>query len=489
MRQQLARGKFMTADNINVEDTVKRVTALIAEEKDLSPALRSSLEVLLLLVSILVNRLGLNSRNSSKPPASDPFRKKERKTAGGRKPGGQHGHVGKTLQQVGNPDIVKPIAIDRRLLPPGEYRNVGHEARQVIDLDISIVVTEWQAEILVDQNGKKFVAPFPEGVTRPVQYGVGVKINSVYLSQYQMIPYNRIEEQFADQLQLPLSAGSIVNFNKDAFDRLEFFDTWVKNRLANAALVHLDETGVNVNGSRLWLHNTSTGSYSYFYPHQKRGGEALDEIGILSGYRGILCHDHWKPYFNYGAAHALCNAHHLRELERAAEQDGQRWAKQMSELLLEINRAVDEAGGCLDPPGAELFRKRYRELLTEAEVECPEPKKKACHWKPGKIARSKARNLLERLRDFEEAVLRFMVNPLVPFSNNQAENDLRMIKVQQKVSGCFRSMDGAKVFCRIRSYLTTCRKQGITATEALRLLFEGRWPAFMVDSDAPVDAE
>jgi len=161
----------------------------------------------------------------------------------------------------------------------------------------------------------------------------------------------------------------------------------------------------------------------------------------------------------------------------------------MSDLLLEINRAVDEAGGCLAPPGAELFRQRYREVLTEAEIECPEPKEKAFHLKPGRIARSKARNLLERLRKFEDAVLRFMVNPLVPFSNNQAENDLRMIKVQQKVSGCFRSMDGAKIFCRIRSYLTTCRKQNLTATEALRMLFEGRWPAFMVASDAPLDAE
>ncbi|MGB5231488.1 MAG: transposase, partial [Desulfoprunum sp.] len=140
--------------------------------------------------------------------------------------------------------------------------------------------------------------------------------------------------------------------------------------------------------TRYWLHNTSTDSYSHFYPHQKRGGEALDEIGILSGSQGILCHDHWKPYFNYGTAHALCNAHHLRELERAAEQDGQKWAKQMSELLLEINRAVDEAGGSLDPPGAELFRQRYREVLTEAEIECPEPKKKAYHLKPGRIARS-----------------------------------------------------------------------------------------------------
>ena len=479
----------MTIDNINVEETVKQVTTLIAQEENLSPALKGSLEVMLLLISILVNRLGLNSRNSSKPPVTDPHRKKEAKTASGRKPGGQHGHIGKTLKQVADPDIIKPIPVDRSLLPPGEYRKIGHERRQVIDLDISTVVTEYQAEVLEDQRGTKYVAPFPEGVTRPVQYGVGVKVNSVYLSQYQMIPYNRIEEQFIDQMQMPISAGSIVNFNQDAYARLEYFDIWVKEQLFRSPLAHVDETGVNIGGVRNWLHNTSNDKFSYFYPHQKRGGAALDEIGILPNYQGILCHDHWKPYFNYGRAHALCNAHHLRELTRAWEQDGQKWAQQMNTLLLEINGAVDDAGGCLDPPSSELYRKRYRKLLAEAETECPAPIKRAKHWKPGKLARSKSRNLLERLKDFEDDVLRFMDDPLVSFTNNQAENDLRMIKVQQKVSGCFRSMDGAKIFCRIRSYLTTCRKQDVSATEGLRLLFQGKWPAFMESAETQFSAE
>ena len=479
----------MTVDNINVEETVKRVTDLIAQEKDLSPALKASLEVLILLVSILINRLGLNSRNSSKPPVTDPHRKKRTRAGNGRKPGGQPGHAGKTLQQVAVPDIVTPIPVDRTLLPPGQYRMVGQEVRQVIDLDISTVVTEYQAEILEDQHGKKYVAPFPEGVTRPVQYGIGVKAHAVYMSQYQMIPYNRIEEQFLDQMLMPISTGSIVNFNQDAYARLEYFDIWVKEQLFFSSLVHLDETGVNVGGVRNWLHNTSNDRFSYFYPHQKRGGAALDEIGILPSYQGILCHDHWKPYFNYGLTHALCNAHHLRELTRAWEQDRQQWARQMHELLLEINTAVENAGGCLDPPSSELYRKRYRDLLAEAENECPPPKKDSKHRKPGRVARSKSRNLLERLKDFEDDVLRFMDNQLVPFSNNQAENDLRMIKVQQKVSGCFRSMEGAKTFCRIRSYLTTCRKQNVSATEALRLLFQGKWPAFMESTAAATGAE
>jgi transposase len=479
----------MTVDNINVEETVQQVTELIAAEKDLSPALKASLEVLLLLISILVNRLGLNSRNSSKPPAADPYRKKERKEPSGRKPGGQQGHIGKTLKQVAHPDIIKIIPVDRNLLPPGHYREAGHEARQVIDLDISTVVTEWRAQVLVDQQGKRYVAPFPEGVSRPVQYGIGVKVNSVYMSQYQLIPYNRIEEHFLDQMQIPVSAGSIVNFNKDAYERLEFFDSWVKNQLSLSALIHVDETGINNGGIRGWLHNASSDRFSYFYPHAHRGGKALEEIGILSNYQGVLCHDHWKPYFNYGRVHALCNAHHLRELERAWEQDGQQWAQQMNVLLKQVNQAVQDAGGCLDTTAAVLYRKRYRDLLREAEKECPPPAAPERPGKHGRIARSKSRNLLERLKNFEDDVLRFMVDPIVPFSNNQAENDLRMIKVQQKVSGCFRSMDGAKIFCRIRSYLSTCRKQGLTASEALRLLFQRKWPSFMEGGAENMNAE
>jgi len=479
----------MTVDNINVEATIKRVTELVAAEQDLSPALKASLEVLLLLISILVNRLGLNSRNSSKPPVADPYRKKDLQKSTGRKPGGQQGHTGTTLKQVANPDIIEIIQVDRNLLPPGQYREAGHEVRQVIDLDISTVVTEWRAQVLEDQNGKRYVASFPEGVSRSVQYGLGVKVNSVYMSQYQMVPYNRIEEHFLDQMQIPVSAGSIVNFNKDAFERLDFFDDWIKKQLSLSALIHVDETGINIGGTRNWLHNASNNGFSYFYPHANRGGKALDEMGILPHYQGILCHDHWKPYFHYGQAHALCNAHHLRELERAWEQDGQQWAQQMNILLKQINQAVHDAGNCLDPPAAELYRKRYQNLLQEAENECPAPDTPEKTGKRGKVARSKSRNLLERLKKFENDVLRFMDDPLVPFSNNQAENDLRMIKVQQKVSGCFRSMEGAKIFCRIRSYLTTCRKQGLTASEALRSLFRGTCPAFMANTTSTLDAE
>ena len=470
----------MTIGNVDVEATIERVKTQLAAEKDLSPALKSSLEVLLLLVTILLSRLGLNSKNSSKPPSTDPNRTKEPKSKSDRKPGGQNGHNGTTLQPVPDPDEIETLLIDRRTLPKGRYQDVGYESRQVVDLDISKVVTEYRAQVLEDQQGKRFVAPFPEGVTRPIQYGVGVKVNAVYMSQYQLVPYNRIEDHFLDQMQMPISAGSVFNFNQEAYERLELFDRWVRTQLTLSSLIHGDETGINIGGKRNWLHNASNAKFTYFYPHSKRGCDALDEVSILPFFRGVLCHDHWKPYFQYGVSHALCNAHHLRELERAWEQDNQQWAKKMAELLKEINNATYDAGGHLDAIASEVYRSRYRALLEEADKECPPPDESLRNGRRGKLARSKSRNLLERLRDFEADVLRFMVEDEVPFSNNQAENDLRMTKVQQKISGCFRSLDGAKMFCRIRSYLSTCRKQGLTSSAALRLLFEGKSPQFML---------
>lgn len=474
----------MTFNRINVDEAVKKVKDLIArEDANISPELKAAIDVLLLLISVFVNQLGLNSRNSSKPPSTDPNRPKNPRKKGERKPGGQPGHDGKTLQKVDDPDEIKEIPIDRSTLPAGQYHRAGYESRQVIDIDIATIVTEWRAEILEDVQGNRYIASFPEGVTQPVQYGIGVKVNAVYMSQYQLIPYNRIEDHFADQMQIPVSAGSIYNFNQDVFDRLEYFEKWIKAQLTASELVHCDETGVNIGGKRHWLHSTSNDEFTYYYPHAKRGCDAINEIGILPLYHGILCHDHWKPYYQYGGLHSLCNAHHLRELERAHEQDGQQWALKMSRLLEEINTATQSAGGRLEGVEAELYRKRYRELLQEAEIECPAPDETKRKGGRGKIARSKSRNLLERLRDFENDTLRFMENLIVPFSNNRAENDLRMTKVQQKISGCFRSIKGAKIFCRIRSYLSTCRKQGITASKALRLLFEGKLPHFMMGAE------
>jgi transposase len=205
----------------------------------------------------------------------------------------------------------------------------------------------------------------------------------------------------------------------------------------------------------------------------------MDRMGVLPHYRGHLVHDHMKSYYRYeNCIHCLCNAHHLRELERAWEEDHQQWAKSVQDLLIEMNKAVDAADGALSAGKQIEYQERYRNILKLGDDECPRPPPKE-PGKRGRQKKSKSRNLLERLRDFEGDVLRFMSVEIVPFTNNLAENDLRMTKVQQKISGCFRSMDGARIFCRIRSFLSTCRKNDVSPTEALRGLFEGKLPAFM----------
>ena len=339
-------------------------------------------------------------------------------------------------------------------------------------------MTEYRAQILDDDKGNRFVAPFPEGVTKAVQYGTSLKSHSVYMSQYQLVPYNRIQDHFADQLNIPISEGSIFNFNKDAFHLLADFEIWVKDKLVSSDLAHADETGINIGGKRHWLHCVSNGYWTLYYSHKKRGTDAMNDMGILPRFQGVLCHDHWKPYYKFDCTHALCNAHHIRELTRAWEQNRQKWAKNMKNLLETINRKVNDADGALDAQEAQKYHLKYRALLKEAEIECPEPERPK--GKRGQTKKSKPRNLLERLRDYEQDILRFIDNEHVPFSNNLGENDIRMTKVQQKISGCFRSVDGAHIFCRVRSYLSSCRKQGIKSSHALELLFNGESPDFML---------
>ncbi|MEA2100998.1 MAG: IS66 family transposase [Thermodesulfobacteriota bacterium] len=470
----------MTIEHIDIQETIEKAKALIQDDDQMSVATKSMFEILILVITLLVNRLNLNSKNSSKSPSSDPNRKRQPRKKTENKTGGQDGHVGTTLKRVDNPDVVEEIKIDRRTLPAGkQYSQIGYETRQVFDIDITRVVTEYRSQILKDQHGNQYVAPFPKGVNKAVQYGSRIKAHSVYMSQYQLLPYNRVQEYFADQLNIPISEGSIFNFNKEAFDSLSDVERRVQDQLKIARLAHADETGINVGGKRHWLHCMSNDLWTCYFPHAKRGTDAMNALGILPHYKGILCHDHWKPYFKYTCTHSLCNAHHLRELERAWEQDEQEWAKQMKTLLEEINSKVIDAGGALDINKSREFRKTYKNLLKQADCECPEPPPKE-KGKRGRVKKTKSRNLLERLRIFEDDVLRFMEIDYVPFTNNLGERDIRMTKVQQKISGCFRSIDGAQIFCRIRGYLSTCRKHGVSSTYALECLFQGTLPDFLL---------
>ena len=298
-----------------------------------------------------------------------------------------------------------------------------------------------------------------------------MKVQSAYLSQHQLVPLLRVREHFRDQLGIELSKGSVSNWNAELYRSLEPFEAWARRELINSLRNNADETGINVNGKLLWLHGVSNEKTTLFHPDEKRGTEAMDRMAVLAHFKGVLMHDHWKPYFGYDCKHALCNAHHLRELEAAIEFDGQKWAKEMQELLIKMKEAVEEAGGALSKKEASRFRKKYRKTLRKADKECPLNQKTR--------AQSKSRNLLERLRDFEKETLRFLRDPDVPFTNNLGENDIRMTKVQQKISGCFRSIEGARIFCRVRGYLITCRKRGIGPGDALRMAFDGKLPAFI----------
>ena len=383
----------MKIDNIDIQATIEKAQILVREDKQLSAATKSMFEILILVITLLANRLNLNSTNSSKPPSSDPNRKKQAKRKPGKKPGGQNGHVGTTLKKVDDPDDIEVIRVDRSGLPAGQYRQVGFESRQVFDIDISRRVIEYRAQILEDNKGNRFVAPFPEGVTKAVQYGAGLKALAVYMSQFQLVPFNRVKDHFSDQLQIPVSEGSIFNFNKEAFELLAEFENRVKNKFAASDLAHVDETGINIGGKGHWLHCVSNDFWTLFYPHEKRGMDAMNAMGILPGFKGILCHDHWKPYYKLDCTHALCNAHHLRELTRAFEQDGQQWAQKSKNLLETINCKVTDAGGALDAHESQKYRLKYRAILKQGEIECPEPIEPQKKGKRGRIKKIKIQKL------------------------------------------------------------------------------------------------
>jgi len=313
-------------------------------------------------------------------------------------------------------------------------------------------------------------AHFPEGVNEPVQYGPRIKSVMVYMSQYQLLPYNRLREFFADVFKQPLSAGTIYNANQEAYRKLEIAEEQIKQQLQTGPLLHVDETGLQVTNKLQWLHVRCNSKLTYFAIHEKRGSKAFDDINLLAHFNGTMVHDHFKSYFNYGKQHALCNAHHLRELTFVQEHDKYQWAFKMEKLLLKIKQQIEAAalvGQTLSENECQKFQKRYMNIIYNGRRECPPTK--VDPMKKGRGKQSKAFNLLERLRRFHDCVLAFMYDPSIPFDNNQAERDIRMTKVRQKISGCFRSQTGAMMFCRIRGYISTARKNSTNILFAIEM--------------------
>lgn len=430
-------------------------------------------------------RVNQNSQNSHKPPSSDGYRKpapKSLRKKSGRRSGGQTGHVGTTLEMQAEPDRVEaywPDQCEGCGQPLEAGIGEGYEIRQVHDVPpIRIEVTEHRAMQVVCQCcGAMTQAEFPAGVKPGAQYGSGVVSLAVYAQVYQLLPLERSGELMRDVIHCPLSEGTLVNRLADCAQRVEPIAAQIKAALMRAAVGHFDETGVHVAGKLNWLHTASTSLLTYYTIDPQRGRAAQDRIGILPEFEGVAIHDALPSYLRYPCAHGLCNAHLLRELT-ALEDDPshrQRWPTRLKTLLIEMKSAVDQALAHgqtqLCPQHQRRLEADYTRLVTGALRANPRPK-----YRPGQRGRpraSPARNLAERLRDHAPSVLRFLRDFRVPFDNNLAERDLRMMKVKQKISGCFRSHTGARNFATVRGYLSTIRKHGYGVLQALRALFDG----------------
>ncbi len=447
-------------------------------------ALEQRVEELQAQVRHLQDQLAKHSRNSSKPPSTDGLQKpapKSLREKSTRPSGGQPGHPGQTLPMAEKPDHTERHRVERckrcgRSLadrPPE-----GIEQRQVHDLPpLRLIVTEHQGERTRCPCGHLNKAAFPEGVNAPAQYGPGLKAVAVYLKNYQFLPFERTCELLADLFGCPMSEGTLANIIGECHARLEQPVERIKEQVAQAPVAHFDESGSRVEGKLWWLHAASTANATYYAIHPKRGSEALDAIGILPGFLGRAIHDFWQPYFTYACAHALCNAHHLRELVFVHEQHHQDWAKAMIDCLLDIKQAVAQARPTADHlTTAQLrdFEARYQSILDEGYAANPLPASPAhAGKKRGRRKKTKPRNLLERLDHHRKQALAFMYDFNVPFDNNLAERDIRMMKLQQKISGLFRSEEGAKAFCRIRGYISTARKNAMGAIDAIARAFTG----------------
>ena len=435
-------------------------------------------------VKELEARLAQNSGNSSKPPSSDRARKLRRRPKSDKPSGGQKGHPGHHLSVNETPDEVYCLE-PRACLYCGESLinapSAGEERRQVFELPpVRLKVTEYRAQTKqCPRCGQPSSAEFPAQVSNVVQYGPRLCGVVNYLLNYQLVPLERTGELIEDLFGHRLSVGTVCNMRQRCAEGLVEFDSNLKETLIKAPVVDFDETGFYVNAKRYWVHSASTPELAYYAWHGRRGRQAMAEIGILPQFKGVAVHDAYSSYFGYECEHSLCNAHHLRELSAVYEEDveTQGWALEMRSLLSRIKQAVDEVKGVgkdsLDPNQLSLFEARFDELLTEGERANPPPEKPHLKPKRGRVKKTKAQNLLGRLRKYRTETLRFMHDLSVPFDNNLAERDIRMLKVQQKISGCFRSEQGASAFCRIRSYIATVRKQGFDVLDALEGVFRG----------------
>jgi transposase len=440
----------------------------------------------------LEGRLSKNSSNSSKPPGSDGLKKPPKTVSqrgkSGKKPGGQNGRTGKTLEQVEVPEHIIIHAPEKCQSCSFNLSSVkgacSNEKRQVFEVpEPHVEVTEHRIEIKACPCcGGTSKGAFPENVKAPVQYGEHVQALATYFKNQHLIPAERVCEIFEDVFGIPLSPGTCSKIDKRLYAKLESFETNLKAHLLASKVLHFDETGMRCQKKLHWIHVASSEIATFYGMHTKRGREALDEFDILPKFQGTACHDHWFPYFAYTQVkHGLCNAHHLRELTFIHEQEKEEWAGEMKLFLLKAKKMVEDnatKGHLQDDQKKGLMQEYAKIALKGFEYHLSLPP--LAKSKKGKQKQRPGKNLLDRFSDKQECVLLFIHDFSVPFTNNLGERDIRMNKVKQKISGCFRVPEGGKIFCRIRSYISTARKQGWKIWTALVDAVKGspREPSF-----------
>jgi transposase len=438
----------------------------------------------------LRTRLAANSRNSSRPPSSDglakePAEKSNKRRSlrrrSGRKPGGQSGHAGHHLKprEVPDDEQVHPLECCEECgTDLSGQPVVGSRSRQVLDLpELPRLhcVQHWIQTRLCPCCGKLRSSQFPAEASAPVCYGPRIKALGIYLVSYQHLPCERAAELLSDWLGAPVSVGSLQAWVAAGAAGLEGFLEEIRARLECAEVAHFDETGGRIDGRLQYIHAASTDQLTLYTAHQKRGVEAMSAAGVLPAFRGTAVHDGYASYPTFTEAlHALCNAHHLREL-LSAEEQGQLWAIAMSCLLVDSKELVEQAKaaglGQISEQQLKELHASYREIIKMGYEANPglEP-----HTTGRRPKRTKAQNLLLRLDEREQEALRFAHDFRVPFDNNLCERDLRMVKLQQKISGCWRTSEGAKRFLAIRSYTQTAKKHGLRPAEVLTKLTAGQ---------------
>jgi transposase len=436
------------------------------------------------VIQSLRDQLAKSSRNSGRPPSSDGLKKPRTRSLRkktGRRSGGQKGHKGHTLEKAKKPDHICVHKVSTCPHCAADLQSVEpcrQERRQVFDVPpVRVEVTEHQAEVKVcPRCGERVKGEFPMDVTQPVQYGPRLQAQASYLNTYQLIPLARTCELLGDFYGHTPAEAIVLTSNATVVDHIESSLDTIKQQIIAVDVAHFDESGLRVEGQLHWLHVASTDHLTVYNVHHKRGQDGMRAAGILPEFKGRAVHDHWNSYFMFeDCQHALCNAHHLRELQFVVDQYEQAWAQELMQLLLDIKEEVAAAPPeliSLSPEHLAHFEQRYDELIAQGlqvnpPPTDPPPKKR------GRKKQSPPKNLLDRLQQRKRQVLAFMYDFRVPFDNNLAERDVRMVKIKQKVSGTFRSLSGAETFCALRSYISTARKQGQNVIDALHSALMG----------------